>query len=179
MEFLVCIEIVVEHANSQDIFTISSPEIVYCSPHSRSWPSTDGWGEIVTGFTIGCCVAFKGRIRFVPRSFHFSPWIAFAIISRCSLWFFLCYFSRCSHSRWKLPSHDNPARGKYLISNIFHRHQNRMNGSRNDLEPNISRETAWSKNNSAQVVEALTLGWWLWKNHFTSLPFSFLICIWK
>lgn len=47
---------------------------------------------------IGHCVTFKGRIRFVPRIFHCSHSIAFAIISRCSLWFFLCYFSCCSFS---------------------------------------------------------------------------------
>lgn len=71
---------------------------------------------------IKCCVAFKGGFGLVPRIFHSSHSTAFAIISKCSLQFFLCYFFYSSDSRWKLPSHGNPARGKYLISNVFLRH---------------------------------------------------------
>lgn len=122
--------------------------------------------------STGCCVTFKGRIQFVPRILCFNP--ASPLPSSADA---LCgsSFVIFCHSRWKLPSHGNPAGGKYLMSNIFHRHHNRINGSWNDLEPKISRETAWSKNNSAQVAETLTLGWWLEKSlHFSVLWFPHL-----
>lgn len=109
--------------------------------HSRSLPFTDYWRKIFKRSVHKVLCSFS----LVPRIFHSSPSIVFAIISRCSLWFFLCYFSYCSDSRWKLPSHGNPAGGKYLISNIFHRHQDRIKENQNNIVAKIRSRTAWYK----------------------------------
>lgn len=122
-----------------------------------------------------CCMAFMRRLRRASRIFHSSPSTAFAIISRYSLWFFLCYFSYCSDSRWKLLSHGKPVVGKYLISNIFFT-GTRMKKSKTRAVQQQRTLVKWHdlKSNVAQVVEELTLDRGLSKN--ASWCFIFIIC---